>query len=196
VLTACREAKIQHPGFEWAGFHVGLFMNYLGYGATNEAEALAGKENDGVFVFDVKNLRAEIPLTARGEVPRITMTEIGDVGRFVAAACDLPPGTWKEEFGAVGETLSMDEVVAIVERVRGRKVQVKYRTHEEIEEDLSKVGKEDYLREFWLEMEVRYARDAEGEGIIVPVLNALVPQVKPMSAEEYVSKFWSDASET
>ncbi|KAF2502459.1 NAD(P)-binding protein [Lophium mytilinum] len=190
VLEACREAKKRHPQFEWAGFHVGLFMNYLGYGAPDEAKALAGKENDGTFIFDVENLTADIPLTATGEIPRMSLTEIGDVGRFVAAACDLPVGEWKEEFGAVGETLRMNEIVKLVERVRGRTMQVRYWKLEEINKDLWKVEKGDYLKEFWLEMATRYARDAEGEGIIVPVLNDLCPQVKPIGVEEYLSRFW------
>ncbi|KAF2182049.1 hypothetical protein K469DRAFT_713128, partial [Zopfia rhizophila CBS 207.26] len=111
VIEACRTAKSSHPGFEYAGFHLGLFMNYLGYGAEKEEEALAGKRDDGEFVWHVKDMRAEIPLTKEGKVPSITLTEIGDAGRFVAAACMLEKGKWEEDCSMVGETVRMDEVV-------------------------------------------------------------------------------------
>lgn len=51
IWDACRQAKLTHPGFEWAGFHLGLFMNYLGNGCVREEEALAGKSDDGEWIF-------------------------------------------------------------------------------------------------------------------------------------------------
>jgi hypothetical protein len=164
-------------------------MNYLGNGCADEKGALAGKSDDGEFIFFMRDMKARIPVDVDGKIPRITMMEIGDVGRFVDAACDLPPGEWKEDFSVVGETLGMDEVVRIIEMVRGKKMDVEFRTIEQIKEDISKT--EDEMKVFWLELEMIYARDAVGEGVITPILNGICPQVRPMGVEEYVRKFWS-----
>lgn len=42
-MDACLFAQKYHPELEIAGFHIGLFMNYLGFGAPhNEGEAVHG----------------------------------------------------------------------------------------------------------------------------------------------------------
>ncbi|PVH91427.1 NAD(P)-binding protein [Periconia macrospinosa] len=190
VTDACREAQQKHPGFEYACFNVGLFMNYLGYGAPDEEGALNGLNDTWVWVWDVKGMKAAIPLTKEGKVPRMTTTEIGDVGKFVAAACLLPKGSWKEDFGMVGETIHMDEVVKIIESVRGKKMEVTFRPYDQVVEENQK-EEIVYPNKFWGQLEEMVARNAVGEGIVNPVLNELCPEVRPMSVEQYVRKFWS-----
>lgn len=46
VMNTCRNAKLQNPEFEYAGFHPGIFMNYLGYGAPDEEDALHGFDDN------------------------------------------------------------------------------------------------------------------------------------------------------
>jgi hypothetical protein len=189
VWDACAAATAaaERRGFEWASMQCGLFMNYLGVGAEREAEALAGKRDDGEHFFFVGAMRAEIPLGEGGVVPRMSMTEIGDVGRFVAAACSLP--RWEERMGMVGETVRMDEIVRMVESLRGRRMEVVYRPMERIREE--KAREPDWGRVFWLELEEMYARDAEDEGVIRPTLNRLCPDVRPMKLNEYLTRYWS-----
>jgi hypothetical protein len=189
IWDACRKAKNENPGFEWAIFSLGLFMNYLGNGCANETEALAGKSDDGEAIFFMKDLKADIPTGEGGKIPRLTLTEMGDVGKFVAAACDLPQGQWREDFEMAGETLRMDQVVELIEKVRGKKMAVTYRSVEQIREELKNT--DDFLKVFWLELDLVYVADLEGECIMRPVLNELCPQVKPMRLEEYLRKFWS-----
>ena len=165
-------------------------MNYLGYGARDEKAATHEMRDTWVFVWDVKGMKANIPLTREGGVPRLTMTEIGDVGRFVAAACLLGRGRWREDFGMAGETLGMDEVVRIVEKVRGGEMNVTYRPYEEIEK-MGAVEEVLYPDKFWLQVELLVERHAVGEGVVEPILNELCPAVKPLSVEDYVRKFWS-----
>jgi len=38
------------------------------------------------------------------------MTELGDIGRFVAAALDLEEGKWEADMGMVGSTVDLEEV--------------------------------------------------------------------------------------
>ena len=164
-------------------------MNYLGKGCINEKEALAGKHDDAEFVYYMHDLRALIPLKSDGTIPRITMTEIGDIGRFVAAACSLPK--WERSFGMVGETLRMDEVVRLIEEIREKKMAVEFRTQEQVRKD--KGRETDPNRLFWIELEEMYTRDREDEAVIRPVLNELCPDVKPMSVEDYLRKYWTES---
>jgi hypothetical protein len=189
VWGACAAVARESEGrFSWAGFQCGLFMNYLGVGALREGEALAGKRDVGEHFFFVGDMRAEIPLGEGGRVPRVSMTEIGDVGRFVAAACGLE--RWEERMGMVGETVWMDDVVKMMEQVRGAKVEVVYRPLEKVREE--KDTERDWGKIFWLELEEIYARDQEDEGVISPTLNRLCPEIRPMKIKEFLIKFWSE----
>lgn len=189
VMDACRAAQQAH-GLEIAGFHVGLFMNYLGFGAPRDPEdAVHGIVAEWPVVWDVRNMKARIPLSPAGAVPRISLTELSDVGRFVAAACLLPRGEWREEFNFVGETVRMDEVVRIVEEVRGAKMEVSYRPYEQIVEEEAQEAVA-WPNKFWLQAEMVHALDEVGQGVVEPVCNDLVPQVRPTSVEAYVRRFW------
>lgn len=191
VMDAALAAQRDHPEFEVAGFHIGLFMNYLGFGAPhNEDEAVHGIPIEWPVIWEMKNMKARIPLTPEGNIPRLSLTEIGDVGRFTAAACLLPKGAWKKEFNFTGETIRMDDVVKVIEKVRGRKMEVTYRPYEQIVRE-EKEEKLDFPDRFWLQAELVHALDKAGEGVIEPVYNHLVPQVRPISVEEYLTKFWS-----
>ncbi|KAJ4366695.1 hypothetical protein N0V95_000023 [Ascochyta clinopodiicola] len=190
VMDMCRDAQKNHPELEIAGFHVGLFMNYLGFGAPHdEEEAVHGIASERHVIWDMKNMRAKIPLSPEGNIPRISLTEIGDIGRFTAAACLLPRGAWKEEFNFVGETVRMDEVVRLIEKARGQKMEVVYRPYKQIVEEEAQETVEG-PNKFWLQAEVVHALDKTGEGVVEPVHNDMVPQVKPISVEEYLRKFW------
>src|SRR6202012_4360585 len=72
VWKACREAAEANAGkFEWTGFHLGAFMNYLGEGCPTEG-ALNGLADQTKFIFDIENMRARIPLNREGKAPSIT----------------------------------------------------------------------------------------------------------------------------
>lgn len=164
-------------------------MNYLGYGAPNEEAALHGfNDNWKDCWWHVKEMRAEIPLTKEGKVPRCTLTEIRDVGRFAAAACLLPFGSWKEDFSMAGETMKMDEVVRIVEEVKGEKMEVVYRDFETVVRENEEEGH--FYRKFWYELEEMMAREEIGESVLEPVLNQLCTDVKPTTVKEYVREYW------
>ncbi|KAF2122885.1 hypothetical protein BDV96DRAFT_593367 [Lophiotrema nucula] len=190
VMNACRKAKEHHSEFEYAGFHLGIFMNFLGYGAKNgEEEAINGMNDTWRFIWDVENMKAEIPLTKEGTVPSLSMMELTDVGHFVAAVCLLPKGQWQEDFSMVGETIKVDEVVDIVEKVRGRKMETAHRKYKQVVEE-AKQEEVFYPNKMWADIKAVTARNEAGLGIMQPVVNQLCPQVKPMGVLEYVDKFW------
>ncbi|KAF2628511.1 hypothetical protein BU25DRAFT_37496 [Macroventuria anomochaeta] len=166
-MDACRDAQKQNSELEIAGFHIGLFMNYLGFGAShNEEDPVHGIVFEWPVVWDMKNMKARTPLSPEGNIPRLLLTELSDVGRFTAAACLLPKGAWREEFNFVGETTRMDEVVNIIEKVRGRKMEVSYRPYKQIVEEEAKETVE-WPNKFWLQAEIVHALDKTGEGVIV-----------------------------
>ena len=189
VWDECKKTAAEHPGrFEWAAFHLGLFMNYLGLGCPNK-DALAGLQDEYKFIWDVENMHAEIPLTEKGDIPRITLTELRDVGKYVSFACDLPFGQWKQDMGMAGDTRTMDEVVTIIEKVRGRKMEIAYRPLEKISNERKAAS--DPVKKFWLELEEAYARDRDDEGFFATPLNDMAEgQVKPLSVDDYVKKYW------
>lgn len=190
IMQYIREAKKNVPDFEYAGFRPGLFMNYLGYGAKDEAAATHEMNDSWVFIFDVKNMKATIPLTKDGEIPTMSMTEIGDVGRFVAATCLLPPGSWQEDFMLSGDTQKLDNMVGIIERIRGAKMEVSYREYETIEKDVAKV-ETFYPNKMWLQLELEVAKNETGHCIMGSTVNDLCPSVKALTVESYMEKFWS-----
>lgn len=134
-------------------------MNYLGLGSMHP-EALAGLTDDEKFIWDVENMKAALPLNPEGKSPRTILTDLRDVAKFVSAACDLPDGQWEQDMGMAGDKKHVDDVVTIIEKVRGAKMGVTYRPIEQI----SKEAKEekDIMRKFWLQLEEACARDVDG----------------------------------
>jgi hypothetical protein len=104
---------------------VDLFMNYLGQGcpADRREEALFGLEDDLMLDFiNIEAGRALIPRTSDGRPCRLSLCELSDIGRFVAAALNLE--TREEEMGMVGSTTTMEEIVWVAERT-GRLMRTK-----------------------------------------------------------------------
>lgn len=124
-------------------------MNYLGYRARDKKAAMYEMQNEWVFIFNVKGMKADIPLAKDGSVLRITMTKISDVGWFTTVACLLPKGAWKEDFSIVGDTLALDEIVRVIEDVRGRKIEVTFRPYKQIKKE-EKENEIVYPSSMWL----------------------------------------------
>jgi hypothetical protein len=182
-----------------------LFMNYLGFGVPEgpkgdregeggrslREEALGGRERDGEWFYYPSKCSAELPVKADGTFPRMTLTAVEDVGKFVAKSLDLPPGSWETTSYMVGETVRMDEVVRIAEQVMGRKWEVETVSPEELEAKIERLALEaDTGRRFWAQLALCYARDAEGEGWFEGRLNGLFPDVEPLSVEGYLRRYY------
>ena len=144
--------RAEGTGTRVSSFNTGMHMNYLGIGARqvedlSEEEQLqrlidgggyassddeitqgcdkAGDMPDGLggFLVSPATATAELPMTDDGEYPRMTMTMIRDVGRFVAAALDLPQ--WSQEMNMAGDTLPLDQIVALAEAATERTFSVR-----------------------------------------------------------------------
>ncbi|KAF8536169.1 hypothetical protein BDD12DRAFT_918442 [Trichophaea hybrida] len=166
-------------GLECTAFRTGQFMNYLAHGAPREG-GLAGCR-DFAFIVDLEKGVAEIP--GMGE-ERVTMVTTQDVGRFVAEACGLE--RWETEMGMGAETTCYNEVVREAERVTGRKVEVMYRSRDELERMVEEEGDEG--RRFYLQAMLSVAK---GEAEVEMRLNELV-DVKTTGVREFLEMWWGE----
>jgi hypothetical protein len=203
VWAACENSSI-----EWARFNVGLFMNYFGIGcaATEKGdESAAQKKEDetcagidrhgdmadgsGSFLLSMASRTAEMPMKADGvSFPRITLTELGNMGEFVAASLSLKK--WERDMNIVGCTIRRDELLQLANKIVGGAFEVKRLTRGELEEHLASLSETDVLKRLWLELKLMYSNDAIGEGILEPVVNGLCPNVKPLDVETYLRRSW------
>jgi uncharacterized protein YbjT (DUF2867 family) len=165
--------------------------------AAGEDEACQGlqrqgdlKDGSGAFLVGLRNGVAELPQTEDGRWPRISMTSLRDVGRFMAASLDLPK--WEEDMTMVGDTLTMGELLAHAEAVTGKKFQVDVIKPKDLEMKLGGTAQDDFMGLMWAEFKLAYTRDLEDEVVLQPVVNRLCPTVIPMSARQYMESYWSN----
>ena len=195
VWDACNAAR-KRGAMETARFQNGAFMNYLGLGVPKEKEELLHGFVDEPIVWDVEKMRAELPFKADGSAPRITMTEIGNIGRFVAAACELEDGRWEEDMSMVGETIGLDEVVRLIEDIRGGGMRVTTVDKEELERRAASIQgmgttREEIVTKMTSQFELAMIEERSGLSVLEPIVNKLCPKVKPVTTKEYLEKCWS-----
>ena len=107
VWDACKTC-----GLECTRFCCGMFMNYLAFG-SGKTELLQGLV-DKPIVGDIERRKAELPQCDNGHYPKITMTELSDIGSFLAAAGELPLGSWRDASSMEGDPISVGEVLRIL----------------------------------------------------------------------------------
>ncbi|KAH7121790.1 hypothetical protein B0J13DRAFT_599370 [Dactylonectria estremocensis] len=149
-------------------------------------------DQSGAYLIGLENGIAELPVKDDGQWPRITFTSLRDVGKFVAAALDLPK--WEEELSMAGDTLTMGELLASAEAVTGKKFKVTQLKRQDLLERLANTSHDDFMARLWIEFNLAYIRDRDDEVVLRPTLNRLCPAVKPISVREYMEKHWQEAS--
>lgn len=192
VWRACMES-----GLEVARFSCGMFMNYLAVGCEIEERretALHGLADEAI-IWDVERRRAELPVKDDGTLPKVTLTEIGDVGNFVAAACDLEMGKWENDMGIVGEIIGVDKVTKLLETAVGASFELQKVGRKELEERVNSVegvgrSREEFLKKMVSQIELVMLDETEGAAILKPVTNRLCPAVKPVSVAEFLQKVY------
>ncbi|KAF2494576.1 NAD(P)-binding protein [Lophium mytilinum] len=96
---------------EYTLFQPGLFLNYLTspYKSSKHVHAME-------IPFDFKNRRALV--VDGGDDDRVTLTSVQDLANVVARAIDFE-GEWPVVSGIRGADLSVKEVIALGEKIRG-----------------------------------------------------------------------------
>ncbi|KAL5612644.1 hypothetical protein BROUX41_004261 [Berkeleyomyces rouxiae] len=149
-------------------------------------------DQSGAYLIGLKNGIAELPVKDDGRWPRITFTSMTDVGKFVAAALDLPK--WEEEMSMAGDTLTMGDLLATAEVVTGKKFKVTQLKRQDLLERLANTSYDDFMARLWIEFNLAYIRDRDDEAVLRPTLNRLCPAVKPVSIHEYMEKHWKESA--
>lgn len=177
-------------------------MNYLAlgkdFGGDAQREAAVTQNLDDMsIIWDIPNLSVEMPVKEDGMAPSITLTDIRDIGRFVAAACELPNGQWRRSMEMVGETIDANEVTRIIEEVSGKKIRRRTVDRNALQTRVSKIkgigsNREEIVEKMVSQIELMMLEEKEGMTIMRPVVNELCPHVIPTSVRDFAAHCWKD----
>jgi hypothetical protein len=196
VWEACMDSELEVGRFVCGGYMNLLLVGYdFGGDEEKESEALAGFE-EVPFIWNVRAGTAEEPTKDDGSSPMITLTDIWDVGRFVAGACELEAGKWEAEMEMVGETIEIAKVTVLVEKYLGRKLRVRKVRRSELAERAEAIdgvgeSREDLIQKMLAQMAVLYIDEEVGGAIMEPIVNGMCPGIKAASVETYLRQNWS-----
>lgn len=203
----CTEIGIPN-GIECAMFQPGMFMNYLAQGieypstqagSKRQQQATAGLVDDMMLEYiDVTRGKLLIPLNDEGRPARLSATDIADVGRFVAAAVDLPKGQWNGDLGMVGDTFTMQEVREVLVGL-GVQVAEETITKEQCRERIEgfdmelqrAFSVESLIGKMVAQMMLVTCKDKLGGAKIEPKLNQLCSNVQPIAVQDFLKRTYS-----
>jgi hypothetical protein len=177
-------------GLEYTSFSCGVFMSILATGTpkpltevgeregrkTGEEEALAGLRPWN-YVVNMKAGTGDFP--GDGTAP-LCFTDMRNISLFVYRALDLEK--WPETLGMRGDVKSFKEIVEISEKIQGRKWLTKTNSVEELEGKVDDPGKK-----FYNQTRLRFH---QGLGMVGDDLNQKFPDIKPITCEEFIQKWW------
>ncbi|GIZ37041.1 hypothetical protein CKM354_000050400 [Cercospora kikuchii] len=184
---------VQQSGLEYTRFECGLFMSVLATGTpkdmtevgiregctSGEEEALAGLRPWNFVI----NVRAGTADFAGDGSAGIVLTDMRDVARFVWEALSTER-KWEPVMGMRGDVTSFKEIVKKLERMSGRKFLVRENAIEVLERET----RNDPSKAFYNQARVAMAR---GWALAGNELNRAYPQVKPVSVNEFIERWWA-----
>lgn len=145
-------------------------------------------DGSGGYLIGLKSGIAELPIRPDGQWPRITLTTMGDVGRFVAASLDLP--AWSGRMDMAGETVTMDQLLRHAEEVTGKTFRVTALQADGIRRKIATFSSGDFSGLLWSDLDLAYTRDRDDEAVLQPVLNRPFPDIRPIPIRKYLEKAW------
>ncbi|OJJ96615.1 hypothetical protein ASPACDRAFT_54484 [Aspergillus aculeatus ATCC 16872] len=186
-LAAANKLHHDAPSLKWTRVIPGFFMDY--WGMPHVRTHL----QPGVFGIDVLNCRAAIPGDGND---RMCMTYTYDMARFVVRLLEeVDAAEWPEFSVVVGDVVTYNELVGLVEDIRGRKISVVYDSPEKINQGQVTVPAipEGYTEEEAHEVTVLVSRLTIAGVFDLPVegrLNARFPGIKPVKMKEFLVDAW------
>jgi len=166
---------LQASTMEWCFPQTGFFMNYF---ATPKPGI--GYLQPRKFWIDVENCVATIPGDGN---EKLIVTAVEDVGEFVASAIDVK--SWPQEIGIGGSLVSLNEVLQIAERARGKPFSVTYQSEEELESQLDPHPASVFANT-GIELSLGVIR---GRFLFEPNSDALVP-MNFTTIEAFINQWW------
>lgn len=115
-IEAAEELR-QHPSLKYTFIRNGFFMDYLG---LPYAETTLKPLH---FLIDLRHKLAVIPGDG---TQHVVFTHTKDVGKYVAALIQAPAEKWPIDSAIIGERITLNELVKIVEKVTGLSHQCLY----------------------------------------------------------------------
>ncbi|PYH82486.1 NAD(P)-binding protein [Aspergillus uvarum CBS 121591] len=181
--------KLQHdaPSLKSTRVIPGFFMDY--WGMPHARTHL----QPGVFGIDVQNCRAAIPGDGND---RLCMTYTYDMARFVVRLLEeVDAAEWPEFSVVVGDVVTYNQLLGIVEEVRGRKFSVVYDSPEKINQGQVTIPAipEGYTEEEAHEVTVLVSRLTIAGVFDLPVegrLNERFPEIEPVKVREFLVDAW------
>jgi hypothetical protein len=187
--------ELKKTDLEWTAIYPGIFMEYY-------VPGLPTYNNIYAINIDVESNMAGIP--GSGDVP-ITLTYSADIGKYIAALQGLDK--WERDYRIAGDTKTWHEVIAIIEKGKGVKLDVEYDSMEKLQKgqvrdlpsyqktyamlgggELAKSTVQGMYAQFgqWMEQGEFMYKDG-------PILNNVFPEIKPLAFEEAWKKVSSRA---
>ena len=212
VLESCQNLVAEeNSDMEIAQFQNGMFMQYLARNLPDPEERsvsgemrkdalLCGLEDDLMLDYiDIASGRLCIPTTVSGEPARISTTNIADIGKFVAAALDLPPGSWHGCMGMSGTIKTFAEIRDILaNETHAPKIEKNTVTAKDCEQAIEKFNTrlaegfsiEALKGKMVAQMEKASCSGVVGEGFVEAKLNELCPEVVTTDLRDYLREVW------
>ncbi|ROT36480.1 nmrA-like family protein [Sodiomyces alkalinus F11] len=180
-------AALKKTGLQYTRVVVGFLMDY--WGMPHIPSDMA----PGVWAVDVANKRAAMPGT--GNEP-LTLTYSVDMAGFIARLLEVDE--WPELSIISGSDTTLNELIAIAEKVRGTKFDVVYDSQEKLERNeptmLVHEAHGGISVEQMRQMNVLFGLATISGRMIVPKenrLNERLPDIRPMTIEELITKAWA-----
>lgn len=213
LLKDCQAAAAEYGNsIEIAQFQNGMFMQYLaqklpdpdgqsadGRGTKKEV-LLCGLEDDLMLEYiDIASGTLAIPTSDSGVPAKISMTSIEDIGKFVAAALDLPKGEWHGFLGMTGANVTLGEIRQMLrEETNAPDIKENILTKEDcqnvergFDEVLNKgFSVEALMGKMVAQMEKAACGGVVGETMIEGKLNEVCPEVKVTDLKQWLKEVW------
>ncbi|KAF6828855.1 nmrA-like family protein [Colletotrichum plurivorum] len=185
VLPWVRTAEyLKKSTLQYTRFVVGFLMDYWGM------PHIQTHMDPYTWAIDVANCRAAIP--GSGD-DLISVTYSVDVARFITRSLDSQD--WPVFSIVVGSDVTLNQLLQIVERIRGTKFQVQDDSVEDLRNNQATVlNKGDGVPRELIEITALFGRVAVSGCLRIPEegrLNTIYPEIRPSNVEELLEKAWA-----
>ncbi|KAF2186205.1 nmrA-like family protein [Zopfia rhizophila CBS 207.26] len=186
---------LKETSLEWTVFHNGIFLDY--FGCLGPEGGLKSHLKPNTFAIDIPNRVAAIP--GDGNVP-VTFTYTFDVARFVVRTLRMEK--WEDESRVIGETVTWNEFLRVVEDVTESKFEVHYDSVEKLKrfeitelpghtELYGSFPKQRY--QWFMAIFELWTTDGTSKMKREGSLNEKFPEIKSLGVREFLERSWKGA---
>ncbi|KAK3373451.1 hypothetical protein B0T24DRAFT_261357 [Lasiosphaeria ovina] len=133
-------------------FSCGIFMERFAPGGLEQYRMGAGSglQTPNDYLINVGEATGEIVEgAASGRPARVSLTSVYDLARFVAAAIEVGPANWPREYRIRGDSLTVRDILATCEAVRGIPFSAVSRSYQDVEAEVVQCEQAQYLSRWY-----------------------------------------------